>query len=142
MHVLICKPACVPLTPAPAPSLARLQAGGLAGSSRAHGITTVQAVELERQGDLVVAEIQASGFLYGMVRLLIGQLVAVGEGRLSLADFQRRWRTQARSEVKEAAPPQGLCLLRVGYPEPLFPKAAWYASQPRYLLGSSEFPGS
>ena len=113
-----------------------------AGSSRAHGRTTVQAVELERQGDLVVAEIQASGFLYGMVRLLVGQMVAVGEGRLSLADFQRRWRTQARSEVKEAAPPQGLCLLRVGYPEPLFPKAAWYASQPRYLLGSSESLGS
>ena len=109
-----------------------------AGSSRAHGRTTVQAVELERQGDLVVAEIQASGFLYGMVRLLVGQLVAVGEGRLSLADFRRRWRSQARSEVKEAAPPQGLCLLRVGYPEPLFPTAAWYASQPRYLLGSGE----
>ena len=98
----------------------------------------MQAVELERQGDLVVAEIQASGFLYGMVRLLVGQLVAVGEGRLSLADFQRRWRSQARSEVKEAAPPQRLCLLRVGYPEPLFPTAAWYASQPRYLLGSGE----
>ena len=37
MHVLICKPACVPLTPAPAPSLARLQAGGLAGRSVTYG---------------------------------------------------------------------------------------------------------
>jgi tRNA pseudouridine38-40 synthase len=52
-----------------------------AGSKRAHGRTTVQAVALERQGDLVVAEIQASGFLDGMVRLLMGQVVAVGEGR-------------------------------------------------------------
>ena len=111
-----------------------------AGSNRAHGRTTVQAVELERQGDLIVAEIQASGFLYGMVRLLIGQVVAVGEGRLSLPEFKRRWRSQARLEVKEAAPPQGLCLLRVGYPKSIFPKAAWYDSQPRYLLGSSDFP--
>ncbi|MGB7563725.1 MAG: tRNA pseudouridine synthase A, partial [Prochlorococcaceae cyanobacterium] len=105
-----------------------------AGSSRPHARTTVQEVSLERQGDLIVTEIQASGFLYGMVRLLMGQLVAVGEGRLKPEAFERRWRQRARDEVKEAAPPQGLCLLRVGYPQPLFPKAAWYDCQPRYLL--------
>ncbi|WP_254940350.1 tRNA pseudouridine(38-40) synthase TruA [Cyanobium sp. Morenito 9A2] len=105
-----------------------------AGSSRSHARTTVQEVSVERQGDLIVTEIQASGFLYGMVRLLMGQLVAVGEGRLSPVEFERRWRERARGEVKEAAPPQGLCLLRVGYPEPVFPKAAWYDCQPRYLL--------
>jgi tRNA pseudouridine38-40 synthase len=105
-----------------------------AGSSRPHARTTVQEVGLERQGDLLTVEIQASGFLYGMVRLLMGQLVAVGEGRLAPAHFERRWRQRVREEVKEAAPPQGLCLLRVGYPEPVFPKAAWYDCQPRYLL--------
>lgn len=105
-----------------------------AGSSRLHARTTVQDISLERQGDLIVTEIQASGFLYGMVRLLMGQLVAVGEGRLTPAVFERRWRQRARDEVKEAAPPQGLCLLRVGYPQPLFPTAAWYDCQPRYLL--------
>jgi tRNA pseudouridine38-40 synthase len=105
-----------------------------AGSSRPHARTTVQEVSLERQGDLLTTEIQASGFLYGMVRLLMGQLVAVGEGRLEPAGFERRWRQRAREEVKEAAPPQGLCLLRVGYPEPVFPRAAWYDCQPRYLL--------
>ena len=49
-----------------------------AGSRRAHARTTVQEVELVRQGDLLRVEIQASGFLYGMVRLLMAQLVAVG----------------------------------------------------------------
>ncbi len=111
-----------------------------AGSSRSHSRTTVQEVSLVRRGDLVEVEIQASGFLYGMVRLLMGQLVAIGEGRLSLEAFQRRWRSQAREEVKEAAPPQGLCLLRVGYPSEVFPRAAWYDSQPRYLLESSDAP--
>ena len=53
-----------------------------AGSRRAHARTTLQEVEIVRQGDLLVTEVQASGFLYGMVRLLMGQLVAVGEGRL------------------------------------------------------------
>ena len=58
-----------------------------AGSRRAHARTTVQEVELVRQGDMVRVEIQASGFLYGVVRLLMAQLVAVGEHRLSVRDF-------------------------------------------------------
>jgi len=51
-----------------------------------------------------------------------------------------RWRRRARHEVREAAPPQGLCLLRVGYPLPVFPQALWYDSQPRFLLDSSDSP--
>ncbi|MEN9542190.1 MAG: tRNA pseudouridine(38-40) synthase TruA [Cyanobacteriota bacterium] len=111
-----------------------------AGSSRSHSVTSLQDVSIVRRGDLIEVELQASGFLYGMVRLVMGQLVAVGEGRLSLEDFERRWRERARAEVKEAAPPQGLCLLRVGYPEPVFPEATWYDCQPRYLLECSDAP--
>jgi len=109
-----------------------------AGSRRSHSRTTVQDVSLARQGDLLVAEIQATGFLYGMVRLLIGQVVAVGESSLSLDAFGSRWRRRARHEVREAAPAQGLCLLRVGYPEAIFPLGVWYDSQPRYFLGMPE----
>ncbi len=111
-----------------------------AGSRRAHARTTLQDVAIIRQGDLLVTEVQASGFLYGMVRLLMGQLVAVGEGRLESETLLRRWREGARHEVKEAAPPQGLCLLRVGYADPLFPHSAWYDCQPRFLLESLDPP--
>ncbi len=113
-----------------------------AGSSRSHSRTTLQEVHVERCGDVIRVELQASGFLYGMVRLVMGQLVALGEGRLALADFERRWRSRARAEVKEAAPPQGLCLLRVGYPQPVFPRAAWYDGQPRYSLECSDPPAA
>jgi tRNA pseudouridine38-40 synthase len=111
-----------------------------AGSQRTHARTTVQEVSLQRDGDIITLEIQASGFLYGMVRLLVGQLVAAGEGRISPEQFRQRWREQRREEVKEAAPPQGLCLLRVGYPEPIFPRGAWYDCQPRYRLETSDPP--
>jgi tRNA pseudouridine38-40 synthase len=113
-----------------------------AGSSRSHSVTTLQEVQVERCGDLISVELQASGFLYGMVRLVMGQLVAVGEGRLSLQAFEQRWRSRARADVKEAAPPHGLCLLRVGYPQALFPRAAWYDGQPRYLLECSDAPAT
>jgi tRNA pseudouridine38-40 synthase len=111
-----------------------------AGSRRAHARTTIQQVSLERQGDLLSVEVQASGFLYGMVRLLLGQLVAVGESRLSVAAFEQRWRQRRRHEVREAAPAHGLCLLRVGYPTPLFEEAVCFDSQPRFLLPSTDPP--
>jgi len=111
-----------------------------AGSRRAHARTTVQEVELVRQGDLLRVEIQASGFLYGMVRLLMAQLVAVGEHRLTVNGFEQRWRQRRRWEVKEAAPGHGLCLLRAGYAEEIFSKAGWYDGQPWFFLAESDPP--
>ena len=105
-----------------------------AGSNRSNSLTTVQDVSISRDGDIVTVEIQASGFLYGMVRLLMGQLVAVGEKRLSLEKFRYRWRKGLRSEVKEAAPPHGLCLIRVGYEEKIFSKEKSFDTFPSFSL--------
>lgn len=91
------------------------------GSSRSHSHTTIQAVDVQRWGDVVAVDVQCSGFLYGMMRLLVGQLVAVGEGRLPLTVFEQRWRWGKREEVQEAAPPQGLCFMGVGYEPAIFP---------------------
>jgi tRNA pseudouridine38-40 synthase len=98
-------------------------------------------VLVERQGDLIRVELQASGFLYGMVRLVMAQLVAVGEGRLAADTLLERWRQRERQAIKESAPAHGLCLLRVGYPQPLFEEAEWYDSQPRFQLSVQDSPG-
>ena len=105
-----------------------------AGSNRANSLTTVQEVSISRKWDIITAEIQASGFLYGMVRLLIGQLIAVGEKRLTINEFKYRWRKCLRSEVKEAAPPHGLCLIRVGYEEKIFSKYKSFDTFPGFSL--------
>ena len=86
-----------------------------AGSSRPHSRLELQEALCWRDGDFVHVEVQASGFLYGMIRLLVGQLVDVGRSRLTIADFTNRWQEKRRIEVKYAAPPQGLCLLAIGY---------------------------
>ena len=109
-----------------------------AGSNRSNSFTTVQDVSIFRDGDIVTVEIQASGFLYGMVRLLMGQLVAVGEKRLSLEKFRYRWRKGLRSEVKEAAPAHGLCLIRVGYEEKIFSKEKSFDTFPSFYLPKFE----
>ena len=111
-----------------------------AGSNRVDGFTTIQEVQLDRDGDLVVLDIQASGFLYGMVRLLVGQLVALGEHRLTLQRFEERWKNCRRQEVKEAAPARGLCLLRAGYEETVFTNTAWHDCLPRYSLSDCDSP--
>lgn len=109
-----------------------------AGSSRAHSWVEVQAAECERRGPFICIEVQASGFLYGMMRLLVGLLVQVGREMRSPSDFTELWVAQRREEVKYAAPPHGLCLLRVGYPEMPFPPDIWFDSQPKFCFG--EFP--
>jgi tRNA pseudouridine38-40 synthase len=105
-----------------------------AGSDRAHSWVDVQAAECTRHGLLIHIELQASGFLYGMMRLLVGLLVEVGKGHRSPEQFTELWQQQRRDLVRYAAPPQGLCLLRVGYPDFPFSPEIWFDAQPKLSL--------
>ncbi|PZD75218.1 tRNA pseudouridine synthase A [Acaryochloris thomasi RCC1774] len=112
-----------------------------AGSSRPHSWVDVQAAECRQAGQkdgysdaLVEIELQASGFLYGMMRLLVGMLVQVGRGVRSPESFTQIWQTEQREQVRYAAPPQGLCLLRVGYPLFPFPPEVWFDTFPQFHL--------
>lgn len=112
-------------------------------SGRAHSWVEVQEANCVRangcnskdsEGSFIHIEIQANGFLYGMVRLLVGLLVQVGKGERSPAEFTQLWVNQRRNEVKYAAPAHGLCLLRVGYPEFPFPPEVWFDNQPKFTF--------
>ncbi|NCJ08044.1 tRNA pseudouridine(38-40) synthase TruA [Synechococcales cyanobacterium C] len=105
-----------------------------AGSSRPHSWVDIQSVSCVRHGSLVQIEVQASGFLYGMMRLLVGLLVQVGRGQRTPESFTQLWQQEQRDQVKYAAPPQGLCLLRVGYPEFPFEPEVWYDTLPTPTL--------
>ncbi|AFY43191.1 tRNA pseudouridine(38-40) synthase TruA [Nostoc sp. PCC 7107] len=105
-----------------------------AGSKRSHSWVEIQAAECHRIGSLLNIEIQADGFLYGMVRLLVGMLVQVGAKQRTLANFTEIWQQERREEVKYAAPAQGLCLLRVGYPDFPFSPDIWYDTQPKMVF--------
>lgn len=104
------------------------------GSDRSDSLVEVQVAECYRQREFLYLEIQANGFLYGMVRLLVGMLVEVGGGKRSPESFTKIWQDQRREEVKYSAPAKGLCLLRVGYPEFPFAKQLWFDTQPNFYL--------
>jgi tRNA pseudouridine38-40 synthase len=105
-------------------------------SSRTHSWVDVQAVSCQRSGELISIEIQANGFLYGMVRLVVGMLVRVGRGDLNCEQFAEIWQSERRDLVKHSAPARGLCLLRVGYPEMPFAPEVWFDTQPQWCLHS------
>ena len=91
----------------------------LSGSKRAHSRVQVQTVDCWRSGSLVWIDVKASGFLYRMMRLLVGALVSVGLGDLAPKEFEQMWRRQ-HPPIRFSAPAQGLCLTGVGYPSDPF----------------------
>ncbi|GAB3013744.1 tRNA pseudouridine(38-40) synthase TruA [Spirosoma pulveris] len=66
-------------------------------------------------GDLLF-HIKANRFLHGMVRSIVGTLLAVGQERLSVIDFEQIILARDRKRAGRAAPADGLSLVEVGYP--------------------------
>ena len=58
-----------------------------------------------------------SGFLYHMVRNMIGTLILVGRGKMTPLEFSQVLESKKRWRFAVTAPPQGLCLERVFYEE-------------------------
>lgn len=62
-------------------------------------------------------EFEGNGFLYKMVRNIVGTLVDVASHRLTLEEVKSIFEARDRRQAGRAAPPQGLFLVRVDYPE-------------------------
>ena len=78
-------------------------------------IRTVLNNEFTKKDDLIEFEIESSGFLKRMVRLIVGTLVQVGKERLSPKEFAGILRSGEKNKFVIAAPPQGLYLKEVKY---------------------------
>ena len=92
------------------------------GSHRRNSITKIKKIDIKRVEDLILVDIKATGFLYGMVRLIVGQLVLVGEKKISPETFTDRWVNKKKNDVKESAPAKGLCFVNTVYEENVFKK--------------------
>ncbi|MBQ7379175.1 MAG: tRNA pseudouridine(38-40) synthase TruA [Clostridia bacterium] len=85
------------------------------GSQVAHAVRTVRHARVERKGDVIEFCVAADGFLYHMVRIMTGTLIAVAEGRLSPDDIPGVIDAKDRAKAGMTAPAQGLYLHRVAY---------------------------
>ena len=69
----------------------------------------------EQQEQTLLFHIKADRFLRGMVRAVVGTMIEIGAGRLSLADFEQILVSKNRNNAGRAVPPEGLTLVEVGY---------------------------
>jgi tRNA pseudouridine38-40 synthase len=92
------------------------------GSERPDSVRTITELSVRRgTGDLadrVTIEISGDGFLYNMVRAIVGTLVEVGRGARDAAWPASVLAACDRTQAGQTAPPHGLFLVRVVYPNP------------------------
>jgi tRNA pseudouridine38-40 synthase len=77
----------------------------------------VISAEWRIEGDLLEFWITADSFLRHMNRILVGTMLDVAAGNRSVEEFAALLAGRPRSEAGATAPPQGLALASVGYPE-------------------------
>jgi len=86
-----------------------------AGSPTRDFVRNVSRLDIAAEGDVFEVRIEADGFLYKMVRNIVGTLVEVGRGRLPPERVRDILEARDRRAAPPTAPPQGLCLVRVTY---------------------------
>lgn len=87
-----------------------------------HFLCEVKRAEWKEEGDRLIFFITANRFLRGMVRAVVGTLLDVGTGKISVKDFQAIIQSKDRKKAGANVPAQGLYLMKVKYPSNVFLK--------------------
>lgn len=85
------------------------------GSSVKTSIRNITELKVEKLGNYIKIYASADGFLYNMVRIIVGTLVDVGTNKIKPETLIDIINSKDRSEAGKTAPPQGLCLEEVYY---------------------------
>ena len=83
------------------------------GTPRETTVRTVSALEITEDEDTIAIEITGDGFLYNMVRIIVGTLVEVGSGKRSADSIPAVIESRSRGNAGFTAPPQGLYLKEI-----------------------------
>src|SRR5262249_38243967 len=78
-------------------------------------VRTINSVRVRRKGPCLTIEFEGDGFLYKMVRLMVGALVECALGKMRSEEITSRLRSGRAGSARFAAPAEGLCLVRVRY---------------------------
>jgi len=84
-------------------------------SSEKHFLCEVFSSRWFFEKEMLVYEISANRFIHGMVRALVGTLIELGRGKLSMVDLQRITEAKDRCLVPYSAPAKGLVLEEIVY---------------------------
>lgn len=85
------------------------------GSSAKSSVRTIRELTIVQENNLIKFSIVGNGFLYNMVRIIVGTLLEVGVGRFSPEYVKDILESKDRSKAGKPAPALGLCLEKVFY---------------------------
>ena len=90
------------------------------GSDVKTTIRTIYGIEIYKQGELYHIEVCGDGFLYNMVRILAGSLIAVGQGKIEPQQLLNALEKRDRALTGRTMPANALTLLQVEYDRQIF----------------------
>lgn len=87
------------------------------GKPAENTVRTVESVRITRRGARIQLRFQGDGFLYKMVRMMVGALVRVAQARMNTEEIRSllRYPARGRSAARFVAPAEGLTLIAVRY---------------------------
>jgi len=91
-----------------------------AGSPRKSNVRTLRSLHFIARRERFAFVVEGDGFLYNMVRTIAGTLIEVGKHSLEPAHVRRILESADRKQAGPTAPPEGLYLVSVRYPTPVF----------------------
>lgn len=80
-------------------------------------VRTIYDFTVTREGDMITVRVRGNGFLYNMVRILVGTLLRVGSGMMSPDEIPEILAVKNRSRAGETARAHGLTLVEICYPD-------------------------
>lgn len=85
------------------------------GGNEEDTVRRVMYASVSREGDMIVFKVAANGFLYNMVRIMVGTLISVAEKKLKASDIKAIIASENRENAGMTAPACGLFLNKVIY---------------------------
>lgn len=79
-------------------------------------VRTIYKFDIQRVGPEIQFTVTGDGFLYNMVRIMVGTLIAVGRGEMGETAIPAILEGRVREHAGETVPAKGLCLMEVRYP--------------------------
>ena len=73
--------------------------------------------DIRKEDDMIRFRITGNGFLYNMVRILAGTLLEIGKGTIEPGSMPEILDARSRAAAGPTAPPHGLTLMEIRYPE-------------------------
>ncbi len=78
-------------------------------------VRTINYINIEEKGNIIEVEVNGNGFLWNMVRIIIGTLIEAGTGKLDISDIENIMAAKKRAEAGPMVPPKALFLKEVEY---------------------------